>query len=159
MITPSTPIIMKFIFFLLTIFSINTLVAQDHYKTDSGLTFYVGDSIKIGQPLSHLGWRSIYRERGEDYIKNKNLITKVVTITAIDTLNKPVNFSINYKNRIFKVDIDEALRNKEIIPKLGLAPLEISKYDQLLKLKDLLDKGILTQKEFDAEKKKILNEK
>ena len=32
-----------------------------------------------------------------------------------------------------------------------------SKSEQLLKLKELLDGGILTQDEFDTEKKKILN--
>lgn len=141
------------IIMLLTIQMIN---AQEHYKSVSGLTFYVGDTIKIGQPLSHLGWRSIYDKRGEDYITNKNLIAKEVTIIAIDTINKPVNFSINYKNKIFKVDIDEALRNKEIIPQLELAPIGISKYDKLIQLKELLDKEILTKEEFDNEKKKIL---
>lgn len=142
------------IFFMLL--SIQITKAQSHYISESGLVFKVGDSIKIGQPLSHLGWKSIYLNRGETYIKNKNLITKVVTITAIDTLNKPVNFSIDYKRRIFKVDIDEALRNKEIIPILELAPAKLSKYDKLLKIKELFDLGILNQNEYDIEKNKIL---
>lgn len=36
-------------------------------------------------------------------------------------------------------------------------PYQMSKTDQLFKLKELLDGGILTQEEFDTEKKKILN--
>lgn len=35
--------------------------------------------------------------------------------------------------------------------------VEINKFDELLKLKDFLDNGILTQDEFDEQKKKILN--
>ena len=140
----------------LILLSIQITKAQSHYVSESGLIFKVGDTIKIGQPLSHLGWRSIYSKRGESYITNKNLITKNVLITAIDTVNKPVNFSIDYKKRIFKVDIDEALRNKEIIPILELAPATISKYDELLKIKELFDLGILNQEEYDNEKNKIL---
>ena len=148
----------KNIIIILMLFTSQLLISQNHYKTLSGLVFYVGDTIKLGQPLSHLGWRSIYSKRGEDYITNKNLISKEVIITAIDTVNKPVNFSIEYKRKIFKVDIDEALRNKEIIPQLNLTLSKASKYDLLIKLKDLLDKGILTQKEYDIEKKKILDD-
>lgn len=146
----------KLLLVLFLVLSIHNINAQDYYKTVSGLVFSVGDTVKIGQPLSHLGWRSIYSKRGEDYITNKNLISKDVIITAIDTLNKPVNFSVEYKRKLFKVDIDEALRNNEIIPQLGLTFNEPSKYDLLIELKDLLDKEILTQEEFDKEKKKIL---
>lgn len=38
-------------------------------------------------------------------------------------------------------------------------PPFIDKYDRLLKIKTLLDNGVLTQAEFESEKKKILSEK
>jgi membrane protease subunit (stomatin/prohibitin family) len=37
------------------------------------------------------------------------------------------------------------------------APAKEDPFEALTKFKDLLDKGILTQEEFDAEKQKILN--
>lgn len=36
-------------------------------------------------------------------------------------------------------------------------PSEGDKYDKLLKLRDLLDKGVITEEEYDIEKRKILS--
>lgn len=151
---------MKAIFYILLIFPFLGQ-SQETYKTVSGIVYHIGDSLKIGQPLSHLGWRSIYVSRNDlDYFANKNLVTKVVIISEIDTINKPVNFGFKYLGKNFRVDIDEAIRNKEVIPQLEqeLAGKGPSKYDQLIKLKELLDQGILTPDEFEKEKKKILGD-
>lgn len=40
----------------------------------------------------------------------------------------------------------------------GSAAAPQDKYDQLLKLKTLLDGGAITQKEYEAEKKKVLSD-
>ncbi|MBZ4189916.1 SHOCT domain-containing protein [Niabella beijingensis] len=64
------------------------------------------------------------------------------------------------------IEIDNAVESGEIRspkqyavnnPAEPLAPASSSKTDQLKELKKLLDDGTLTQKEFDAEKKKILS--
>ncbi len=138
-----------------------SLSAQENYKTESGLEFKVGDTLTLGQPLSHLGWRSIYTEEGKDYITNKNLVNKKVTIKTIDTTKKDVAFIVIYKRKPFYVLIDEALKNNEVM--LSFRP-ELSnnfksKYQALRELKSLLDDGILTEKEFTLEKKKILENK
>lgn len=44
-----------------------------------------------------------------------------------------------------------------VVPPLGPSVTE-DKYDRLIRLKELLDEGILTQEEFEKEKKKILDE-
>jgi len=41
----------------------------------------------------------------------------------------------------------------------GLKPHTTDKYDRLIKIKGLLDSGVLTQEEFENEKRKILSEK
>ena len=42
-------------------------------------------------------------------------------------------------------------------PEAAAAPAPEDSYDELMKLKGLLDAGVLTQAEFDAEKQKILS--
>jgi len=44
----------------------------------------------------------------------------------------------------------------EAAPPAAPAPSSEDTYESLMKLKELLDAGVLTQAEFDAEKKKIL---
>lgn len=50
-----------------------------------------------------------------------------------------------------------ATKKKEVVKKVEVSKDFDSEYDDLVKLKKLLDEKILTQQEFDAEKKKILN--
>jgi hypothetical protein len=40
----------------------------------------------------------------------------------------------------------------------GLIAKTTDKYEKLTKIKDLLDNGVLTEEEFESEKKKILSE-
>lgn len=47
-------------------------------------------------------------------------------------------------------------RSMKMLPKLDNDTLN-QKYEQLSKIKELLDNGIISQEEFDAEKEKILN--
>ncbi|GAA3629220.1 SHOCT domain-containing protein [Flavivirga jejuensis] len=144
---------------LLFLFASLVSWSQDLYKTKSGITYKIGDTLYIGQPLSNLGWLSIYETREEDYIRNKNLIDKLVIITDINLEANPVHLIFNYLNKDLKIDIDDAIRNKEVIPhvKRDLADKKkLNKYQLLKDLKDLLDSGALTQEEFNEEKKKIL---
>jgi Short C-terminal domain len=52
---------------------------------------------------------------------------------------------------------DVVVQNQQT-PTAGGAVQQQDTYTQLLRLKDLLDKGVITQDEFDAQKKKILGE-
>lgn len=134
--------------------------SQNSYKTNSGVIYKIGDTLNIGQPLSNLGWISIYEKKEDDYILNKNLINKNVIIKSIDTISSPVNFTFTFFKRDFKIDIDDALKNKEVIPQFERVLAKkgkINKYEVLKTLKELLDDGALTQEEFEIEKKKILN--
>lgn len=61
-----------------------------------------------------------------------------------------------------EVYIEDALSNGEIVNKGALTPndttLSGSVYDQLKRLKALLDNGAITQAEYDAEKKRLLGQ-
>jgi hypothetical protein len=135
--------------------------AQDTYQTDSGIIFKVGDTIRIGSPLSHLGWKAIFKDfKRINEVSNKNFIDKQVVIKSIDTTNKPVNFKFLIYRKEYIVNIDDALRNKEIILQFQrvLAEKDLSnKYELLKTIKDFLDNGTITKKEYEIEKKKILN--
>ncbi|MEE6186938.1 SHOCT domain-containing protein [Niabella digestorum] len=67
-------------------------------------------------------------------------------------------------NKILKYDFDKNLfaAIKKVTPSSSANPQttssqNYSKADELSKLKKLLDEGVLTQEEFEAEKKKLLN--
>ncbi|WP_104736183.1 SHOCT domain-containing protein [Hanstruepera ponticola] len=135
--------------------------AQVSYKTDSGIIFNIGDTLRIGSPLSHLGWKAIFRDADrEKNISNKNFIDKEIVIKSIDTINKPVNFKFIIYRKEFIVNIDDAIRNKEIILQYNrsLAKRDLAnKYELLKTIKDFLDNGTITKEEYEIEKQKILN--
>ncbi|CAH0419377.1 SHOCT domain-containing protein [Periweissella ghanensis] len=77
-------------------------------------------------------------------INSKTKANGLVASAANSNLEKIVNFiqSINFKNT-------EKASNTSV-------QSERASYDELSKLKELLDKGIITQEDFDAKKKQIL---
>ncbi len=151
---------MKIKIFLLAFICATISKAQEKYTSESGIIFKIGDTITLGQPISHLGWKTIYRKEGEDYITNKNLVDKNVIIKSIDTTKSEPVLIVEYKRRRFFIKIDDALKNKEVMLsfKRELAKAMDDKYEALKKLKELLDEGIITEEEFEKEKEKILNE-
>jgi hypothetical protein len=149
----------KVIFLLTVILSINFVSSQGSYKTKSGVVYEVGDTIKLGDPLSHLGWISVYkRENKETYMNNRNLVNKEFVIKEIIEEN-PVVFKFELYKTTFSIKIDEAIDNKEIIPPFYRKIETNNKLDNLKfleYLKSLYDKGILTKEEYELEKKKLL---
>lgn len=136
---------------------IGLLVYSQSITTDTGIIFKKGDTIRMGQPLSHLGWREVFTAKDEDYVTNKNLINKDLIIRDVNTKEKTV--TVVYKRRKFYININEALRNKEVIPQFKRELVNQStftKYNALRELKSLLDDGIITKEEYNLEKKKLL---
>jgi Short C-terminal domain len=146
---------------LLLFISSTVCYTQSYYETKTGVTYKIGDTIRMGQPLSHLGWISINSNTNNKYVINKNLINKDVIIKYIDTVNASVNFTFTFYNKDFRININNALRNKEVIPQfereLANKGLSSNKYQMIKTLKELLDSGALTKEEFELEKSKILN--
>ncbi len=146
-----------------------------------GNIFYVGQTIKLGYGSNdNKGFQFIYESPASfvnlmtyngtvqlKYLKslwaNRSLTIKKIGLSG--------SKSYGYKWMLILVagtpgnywcEIVEALSHKEVITPLTKksetkAPIT-SVADELKKLKELLDAGVLTQEEFDAQKKKILNQ-
>jgi hypothetical protein len=149
----------KILLLLVVIITTMPVYSQNSYKTKSGVEYKVGDTIKLGQPLSHLGWISIYKRKDkETYMSNRNLINKKFIIKEI-LIENPVVFKFEIYNTNFSIKIDEAIDNKELIPPFQRTIEKNSQMDNLKLLeylKSLYDKGVLTKKEYELEKKKLL---
>lgn len=88
-------------------------------------------------------------------IKKYNLKRLDGTYFTIDIEGKMKNFIIDIENAIATCEVEKC---NEKVQKVEISEHIPDKYDKLKKLKTLLDEGILTQEEFDAEKKKILEQ-
>lgn len=110
----------------------------------------------IGESVKSINWNNI-----NDITLNKNALFGVV---EVDTFKERFNIAVdrtqaqNIYNEIYRVyDIlKRKEERKQYAPPKSEQPKE-DPYEQLKKLKELLDMGILTQDEFDAKKKQILN--
>lgn len=110
----------------------------------------------IGESVKSINWNNI-----NDITLNKNALFGVV---VVDTFKERFNIAVdrtqaqNIYNEIYRVyDIlKRKEERKQYAPPKSEQPKE-DPYEQLKKLKELLDMGILTQDEFDAKKKQILN--
>jgi hypothetical protein len=136
------------------------------YKASNGITYHVGDTVKIGQGSSVDGWFKYIlassinsSDTQRDWFKRKFTNTGLV-LKSIDTKEvngiKKYSFKMGSKAlyNVF-ISIDEAIAACEVTPcaiKTG-----VSLADEIKKLKVLLDEGAITQAEFDSQKKKLLN--
>lgn len=140
--------------------------AQREYKTSQDLTFKVGDTLEIGQPMGiSLGvghWKTIFTKKGKE-LTNNNLINKRFIINKIEEVEGITRFSFHIYGSDFYVNIDEGLAKGEIINPYSKSKTsatesdKLDKYDKLKKIKDLYDSGALTKEEYESEKVKILS--
>ncbi|MCL1127851.1 SHOCT domain-containing protein [Shewanella surugensis] len=95
------------------------------------------------------GIRRSARKRANIFCLKIKQKQKMLTVSE-HTVSPPYILGNFPRIEIIFVCIDD-----EIISTTG----STDKYDRLIKIKNLLDQGVLTQKEFEIEKKKILTEK
>lgn len=170
----------KITFLIIVILTINSVQAQKkitklkEYTASNGITYKVGDEFKLGQGSDTNG-KFVYANIGGWAIStnaeanrlgaaNAGLIVKVKKIKKYNYKRyKGVYFTVgggNITNYI--IDIENAIKSCEIEicnDKKETSKPKLNKYDNIAKLKKLLDDGALTQEEYDTEKKKILNQK
>ncbi|MEO6520744.1 MAG: SHOCT domain-containing protein [Mucilaginibacter sp.] len=151
------------------------VVAQTltEYKALNNKTYHVGDTVRLGKGSSptgeflyiQIGGFNSFLSRGHNQNIDKAYANTGLVIKKIKK-GKPDPRSI--EKLWFVVDgggittynlyIDDAISACEVIP-CGNTPKEsLSVADEILKLKKLLDAGAITQKEYDAQKKKLLNQ-
>lgn len=154
---------------------------KDHkYVTSIGWTIKEGDELILGkgsmpdksfafitENANMLQYRQ-YSDGTTGKLQHTYNGRKVKVSDLIVFGTKKMGFYINAKIKVgqlsrYSVDIENAIESGEVVVPQEYAKKNTttlpatSKADELKKLKELLDSGALTQEEYDAEKKKILN--
>lgn len=145
----------------------------EHYVASNGINYKVGDDIKLQRGsdtngkfvyVTIGGWAvSTDPEANRLPVSNAGLI---VTIKKIKKYNykrhQGVFFTVGGGNITnYTIDIENAIATCEVENCKSTDQEHAQnddKYDKLSKLKELLDGGVLTEEEYQAEKAKILNE-
>jgi len=171
---------MKPILTFIALFIAANCFAQKEYTAINGVTYKIGDTVHLGRGSSPAGtflylqmggWAAVMTydaskgpnqlNIGRGYANTAVVIKKIKTerIKGIEKYYFVVGGG-NITN--YNLMIDDAIQACEVVPcQNPNAPVIVQqsdKFDQLKKLKDLLDSGALTQAEYDAQKKKLLDQ-
>lgn len=173
----------KITFLIFAVFTLNWANSQNtteklsEYTASNGVTYKIGDEVKLGRGsdtngkfvyVNIGGWAvSLNPEENRLPAGSSGLIVTIKKINKYDYKRyKGVYFIVGGGNITnYTIDIENAIKTCEVencikeVQKAEVTGNQPDKYDQLAKLKKLLDDGILTQEEYDAEKKKILEKK
>jgi hypothetical protein len=141
------------------------------YKASNGVTYHVGDTVRLGRGTKQDGSFLYFEDHGlipnprstrtlpKDFA-NSAAILKSIRKIKVNGVDKYM-FSVNPGGPMrYTVFIDDAIEACEVKPCKTAdtaAPASAgSVADEIKKLKALLDSGAITQKEYDAQKKKLL---
>lgn len=135
------------------------------YKASNGITYKKGDEITMSKGTGHDDTYMYLWISGGGKINTVAYNGIKVTIKKIKRFKnkrgEKILFSVGGGNIInYTLDIESAIEYCEIKnckeKSTDITENKSNKYEKLKKLKELLDSGIITQSEFDKEKKKIL---
>ncbi len=173
---------MKAIFLLLLLPA--TLFSQirkvEYYKAACGVEYYVGDTIKLGRgsaPDGRFlyvqlgGWASVLTARsdgkdvGQNNLGKANAGMPVVIKKIVETKRRgstSVHFVIGGGNITnYLLYVEDAIETGELkVPKRyrpAAAGTQMSIADELMKLKKLKDDSVITEEEYQQQKKQLLN--
>ena len=142
------------------------------YKASNGITYHTGDTVKLGRGSAPNGNFRYVEAGGMMASTNPDLNTLGKQFSGTNAIIKKI---IIWKKKgaekfylivgvglmtNYYVAIEDAIETCEVAICKGsnpTAPPAADKYDQLKKLKTLLDEGVITQEEYDKEKAKILS--
>ncbi|MBC7400968.1 MAG: SHOCT domain-containing protein [Mucilaginibacter sp.] len=143
------------------------------YKASNGVTYHVGDTVRLGHGTKQDGTFMYFEDHGlipnprstrnlpKDFA-NVGAVVKSIKKTKINGIDKYM-FSVNPGGPMrYTVFIDDAIEACEIKPckstDSATPATAGSVADEIKKLKGLLDSGAITKAEYDAQKKKLLNQ-
>lgn len=163
---------MKKIFFLLFLFTAFTNAQSRiaEYKASNSITYKEGDSISLGRGsgiqgtfvyLKMAGWAAGSETQIGSAYSGLNVIIKKIKKVKFKGAEKIVFIVGGGNITNYSLEIEDAIATCEIKDcnsKINSKIVESNKYDDLKKLKNLLDEGVLSKEEFEAEKKKLLNQ-
>jgi len=159
-----------FVLVLLVPFFSNAQVKE--YKASNGVTYHVGDTLRLGRGTKADGSFLYLEDHGlipnpraarslPKEFANVGAVIKSMRKTTINGIDKYV-FTVNPGGPMrYTVFVDDAIEACEVKPckTADTAPAQVNSVaDEIKKLKQLLDGGAITQKEYDAQKKKLLNQ-
>lgn len=149
----------------------------EEYKTSNGEVYKLGGRLKLNEGSAQNGNFVFITESANGamnfnpgaQLKAKYEGSEIVIKQIIKYNLKRLNgtyFTIDIQGKMKSciIDIENAIATCEVekcnekVQKVEVKGPVSDNYDKLKKLKTLLDEGILTQEEFDAEKKKILEQ-
>lgn len=138
------------------------------YKASNGVTYHLRDTIKLGRGSGQDGW-FVYMlasmmntsDSQRDWFKRKftnaGVILKNIEVREVAGIKKYEFIVGGGAMYNFHLNIEEAISSCEVLPCSQTVNANLNKFDQIKKIKELLDSGALTQSEFDEQKKKLLN--
>jgi len=142
----------------------------ESYTASNEITYKIGDQITLNRGsgingnfvyVTMGGWAmSANAEDNQLPAANAGLIITIKKIIKYNLKTQQgIRFTVGGGNITnYMLDIENAIATCEITPCAeGTPEAQESKYDKLREIKKLLDEGILTQEEYEAEKKKILD--
>jgi len=162
---------MKKIILLLFLFYLSIANAQERlkeYKASNNITYKEGDLITLGRGsggqgtfvyLKIAGWMTGSETQIGSAYSGLNVEIKKIKKQTFKGAEKVI-FTVGGGNITnYSLEIEEAIASCEIkdcVNQSAVAVNKTDKYDQLKKLKVLLDDGTLSKEEYEVEKKKIL---
>jgi len=145
------------------------------YKATNGITYHLNDTIKLGKGSNANGSFLYIEDRGLNFpgppggrgqsghnlpkeFANGGVILKIITKMSINGVDKYM-FSVNPGGLFrYSMFIDDAILACEVQPCGQTVKQVNSVADEIKKLKALLDSGAITKAEYEAQKKKLLNQ-
>ncbi|MEO8887484.1 MAG: SHOCT domain-containing protein [Mucilaginibacter sp.] len=162
---------MKKVLFIFSLLFPFITQAQTQYKASNGVTYHVGDTVKLGRGSKSDGSFLYLEDHGlipnprsvrnlPKEFANVGAVIKNIRTMRINGVDKYI-FSVNPGGPMrYTVFIDDAIAACEVkpcTPETGAAPVN-SVADEIKKLKALLDSKAITQAEYDSQKKKLLGQ-
>jgi hypothetical protein len=144
------------------------------YKASNGVTYHIGDTVRLARGTKSDGSFLYFEDHGlipnprsvrnlpKDFA-NVGAVVKSIKKTRINGVDKYL-FGVNPGGPMrYTVFIDDAIEACEVKPCKATddaksSPQVSSVADEIKKLKSLLDSGAITKEEYDAQKKKLLNQ-